>query len=102
MQETIDSLINTLSEIKNKQKMFSAQEALIKALLIESLNEQGLDGHSTKNGTVRLQRRNEKSYSFEIKAMEEELKEAKKLADDMGDYTINATKESIIFTFPKQ
>lgn len=102
MQETIESLINTLSEIKDKQKMLSAQEALTKALLIESLNEEGLDGHSTENGTVRLQRRNEKSYSPEIKAMEEELKEAKKLADDMGDYAIASTKESIIFTFPKQ
>ena len=102
MQETIENLINTLSEIKDKQKMLFAQEALTKALLIESLNEQGLDCHSTENGTVRLQRRNEKSYSSEIKAMEEELREAKKLADDMGDYTIASTKESIIFTFPKQ
>ena len=102
MNETIESLIDSLSEIKEKQKLLSSQEALIKALLIEKLNEEGLESESTENGTVRLQRRNEKSYSLEIKAMEEELKEAKKLADDMGDYTINATKESIIFTFPKQ
>jgi hypothetical protein len=51
---------------------------------------------------VRIQRRADKGYSASIKRMEIELKEAKKLADDMGDYQTLGFKESIVYMPPKE
>jgi hypothetical protein len=51
---------------------------------------------------VRIQRRYEKDYGPEIRTMEGELKEAKKLKDDLGDFTIMSFKDSLVYTPPKE
>ena len=99
---TMESLIKELQQIKEQQKELSSRESLVKALLKESMEQEGIDKQETDYGTVYVQRRSQKEYSPAIVAMETELKEAKKLADDLGDYTIVSTKESLVFNLPKE
>ena len=99
---TIENLIQELQQTKEQQKELADRESLIKALLKESMEQEGIDKQETDYGTVYFQRRSQKEYSPQIVAMETQLKEAKKLADDLGDYTIVSTKESLVFNLPKE
>jgi hypothetical protein len=69
---------------------------------MDAMKEEGLEKEESAYGTVRIQRRADKGYSASIKRMEIELKEAKKLADDMGDYQTLGFKESIVYMPPKE
>ena len=100
-QETIEELIKELEAIKSQQKILSEQESSIKEQLLELMLENGIDNSKSDYGSVRIQRRQEKDYGPEIRSLEIDLKERKKLADDMGDYTVLGTKESIVFSPPK-
>ena len=62
------------------------------------MEEEGLEKETGPYGTIRIQRRSEKDYGEEVKAMEKELKAAKKLKDDLGDFTIVKTTSSLVFT----
>jgi hypothetical protein len=91
-------LLTQLAAIRAKAKALADEEAAIKEQLIPILEEQGdqpikEDGIGSAFFTVRSTKR----YSEEIQAMERELKDAMKLADDMGDYTIVSSKKSITF-----
>jgi hypothetical protein len=94
-------LIEELQDIKADQKALAEKEALCKEDLMALLKENGTDKEETLYGTVRIQRRAEKDYGGEIRGMEIALKEAKKLADDMGDYQTLGFKESLVYTAPK-
>jgi hypothetical protein len=83
------------------QKALAEKEARCKEELMAVLKENGLDKEESPYGTVRIQRRAEKDYGGEIRSMEIALKEAKKLADDMGDYQTLGFKESLVYTLPK-
>jgi hypothetical protein len=98
----MESFIKELQQIKEQQKELADRESLVKALLKESMEQEGIDKQETDYGTVYAQRRSQKEYSSAIMAMETQLKEAKKLADDLGDYTIVSTKESLVFNLPKE
>ena len=96
------SFIKELQQIKEQQKELADRESLVKAWLKKAMEEEGIDKQESDYGTVYVQRRSQKEYSPAIMAMETELKEAKKLADDLGDYTIVSTKESLVFNLPKE
>jgi hypothetical protein len=98
----IEDLLKELEEIKAKQKALAEKEALCKADIMEAMQEDGLEKEESPYGTVRIQRRYEKDYGPEIRTMEQELKEAKKLKDDLGDFTIMSFKDSLVYTPPKE
>jgi hypothetical protein len=100
--EDITVLIEILERIKEGQKALAAEEVVCKEKLMEMMKEEGLDKEESAYGTVRIQRRADKGYSASIKRMEIELKEAKKLADDMGDYQTLGFKESLVYMPPKE
>lgn len=99
--EDLQDLLKELETIKANQKALAEKEALCKEELFETMKENGLDKEEGPYGTVRIQRRVEKDYGGEIRGMEIKLKEAKKLADDMGDYEVLGFKESLVYTPPK-
>jgi len=98
----MEGFIKELQQIKEQQKELADRESLVKAWLKKAMEEEGIDKQETDYGTVYVQRRSQKEYSPAIMAMETQLKEAKKLADDLGDYTIVSTKESLVFNLPKE
>jgi hypothetical protein len=98
----IEDLLKELEGIKAKQKALAEREALCKADIMEAMQEDGLEKEESPYGTVRIQRRYEKDYGPEIRTMEEELKTAKKIKDDLGDYQIMGFKDSIVYTPPKE
>jgi hypothetical protein len=98
----IEDLLQELEEIKARQKALAEKEALCKADLMEAMQEDGLEKEESPYGTVRIQRRYEKDYGPEVRTMEEELKGAKKLKDDLGDYQIMGFKDSLVYTPPKE
>jgi hypothetical protein len=97
----IEQLLKELETIKANQKALAEKEALCKADLLAAMQEDGLEKEESPYGTVRIQRRYEKYYGSEVRAMEEELKSAKKLKDDLGDYEILGFKDSLVYTPPK-
>jgi hypothetical protein len=94
----IEDLLKELETIKANQKALAEKEALCKAEIMEAMQEDGLEKEESPHGTVRIQRRYEKDYGPEIRTMEQELKEAKKLKDDLGDYQLLGFKESLVYT----
>lgn len=86
-QETIEELIKELEAIKAQQKILSEQESSIKEQLLELMLDNGIDIRSLE---IDLKER---------KKLADDMR--KKLADDMGDYTVLGTKESIVFSPPK-
>lgn len=100
-EDDLQQLLKELESLKASQKALTEKEALCKEELLELMNALGIDKEESPYGTVRIQRRAEKDYGKDIQQMERTLKEAKKLADDMGDYETLGYKESIVFTFPK-
>jgi chromosome segregation ATPase len=94
----IEDLLAELETIKANQKALAEKEALCKAEIMEAMQEDGLEKEESPHGTVRIQRRYEKDYGPEIRTMEQELKEAKKLKDDLGDYQLLGFKESLVYT----
>ena len=99
--EDLSDLIKALEDIKARQKSLAEAETEIKEQLMEVMLTNGLDKEETDYGSIRIQRRIEKDYGPKLRSMEIELKEAKKLADDMGDYKVMSVKESLVFTPPK-
>jgi len=99
--EGFQDLLKELEGIKANQKALAEKETLCKEELMAVLKEHGLDKQDSPYGNVRIQRRAEKDYGAEIRSMEIALKEAKKLADDMGDYQTLGFKESLVYTAPK-
>jgi hypothetical protein len=100
--ENIIALVQILERIKESQKALAAEETVCKEKLMEMMKEEGLEKEESAYGTVRIQRRADKGYSASIKRMEIELKEAKKLADDLGDYQTLGFKESLVYMPPKE
>jgi hypothetical protein len=99
--EEINSLIKELAGIKAKQKALALEETFNKEILIKALKEQGIEKEDTDHGSVRIQRRSEKDYGEEVRQQEASVKELKKLKDDIGDFTVISTKESLVYTLPK-
>ena len=99
--DELNDLLKELEGIKAKQKALNERESSIKEEIMELLKEGGHDKAESLYGTVRLQRRYEKDYGDEIRTMEIKLKEAKKLADDMGDFQLMGFTESIVYVPPK-
>jgi hypothetical protein len=100
--QNLDELIRLLSIVKSSQKELAAEEVLLKEQIIAIMKDSGFDKEDTGHGSVRIQQRNEKKYSLFINTLEQRLKEDKKLADDLGDYTIVSSKKSLVFVLPKE
>lgn len=96
--EDLSDLIKALEDVKTRQKSLTEAEAEIKEQLMKVMLANGIDKQETDYGSIRIQRRIEKDYGPKLRSMEIELKEAKKLADDMGDYKVMSVKESLVFT----
>jgi hypothetical protein len=97
----IESLMERLQEIKEEQKSLSEQEANVKSLISDWLEEEGFEKYESEHCTVRLQARNKKDYGPELRAKEAELKELKKLKDDLGDYQVVSVETSLVYAAPK-
>jgi hypothetical protein len=97
----IESLMERLQEIKGEQKSLNEQEAIIKEHICALLDKEGLEKYESEHCTVRLQARNKKDYGPTFRAKETELKELKKLQDDLGDYEIVSTETSLVYAAPK-
>jgi len=98
---SMETLIEQLADVKKSLKELQEQETELKEELLQALKEAGIDASDSDYGSVRIQRRQEKDYGPEIRELELQYKEAKKIADDLGDFSILATKESIVFNPPK-
>jgi len=97
----LSDLLKELQDIKERQKALLRREAACKEDIMEILKENETDREENSYGFVRVQKRYEKDYGPEIRDMEIKLKEAKKLADDMGDYSVMSYKETLVYTAPK-
>jgi hypothetical protein len=95
--DQFSELSEALGEIKRQQKALADREKLLREELLELMLEQGIDNGSCKSGSVHIQRRQEKDYGDYIRSLEVAYKEAKKLADDLGDYTVMQTKATLVF-----
>ena len=100
--ENIIALVQILERIKTQQKTLATEETACKEALMDAMKEERLEKEESAYGTVRIQRRVDKGYSAFIKRMEMQLKEARKLADDMGDYQTLGFKESLVYMPPKE
>lgn len=96
------SLLKELESIKADQRAMAAKEQECREDIFSLMQDLGLEQEKTDYGTIRLQRRAEKDYGEAIKMLERQLKEAKKLAEDMGDYQIKGYKESLVYTPPAE
>lgn len=101
MNEELIALLKELEDIKARQKALSEKEAQCREDIFSLMQEQGLEKEETDYGSVRLQRRYDKDYGEAIKMLERQLKEAKKLAEDMGDYEIAGHKDTLVYIPPK-
>jgi predicted ATPase len=99
--EEIYALMQKLATVVAKKKELEAAEKELKETLLETMRNQGLESVSLAEGKVHLQTRAEKDYGDEIRELEIELKQRKKLADDLGDFTVLSQKQSIVFNLPK-
>ncbi len=99
--DELNDLLKELESIKASQKALAEKEVQCKEDLLELMKENGIEKEETDYGSIRIQRRYEKDYGAPIRTMEVELKEAKKMADDMGNYEILGFKESLVYTPPK-
>jgi hypothetical protein len=99
--DPIENIIEILADTKKSLKELQQQETELKEQLLQLMTESGIDARDCDYGSVRIQRRQEKDYGPEIRNLELQYKEAKKIADDLGDFSILATKESIVFSPPK-
>lgn len=97
----LNVLVKQLAEIKAKQKELADKESSLKEQIMELMEQADSNSETTDYGTVRVQRRQEKDYGDAIRKAEIDLKERKKLADDLGDYTVIGSKLSIVFNPPK-
>ena len=101
MNEELIALLKELEDIKARQKALSEKEAQCREDIFSLMQEQGVEKEETDYGSVRLQRRYDKDYGQAIKMLERQLKEAKKLAEEMGDYAIVGHKDTLVYIPPK-
>ena len=97
----LNVLVKQLAEIKAKQKELTEKESSLKEQIMELMEQADSNSETTDYGTVRIQRRQEKDYGDAIREAEIDLKERKKLADDLGDYMVIGSKPSVVFNPPK-
>jgi len=102
IMDGLSELTEKLESIKLQQKVLNEAEALCREEIQQFMQENGIEKESTTHGSVRLQQRANKQYNDIIVRMEQELKETKKLADDLGDYKILSYKESLVYSLPKE
>ena len=100
--DNLNELTEKLESIKLQQKVLNEKEVLYREEIQQFMQENGIGKEATTHGSVRLQQRANKQYNDDIQRMEQELKEAKKLADDLGDYKILSYKESLVYSLPKE
>lgn len=101
-QDDFYSLLQELENIKLKQSGLNAREEACKAELMEIMKDHGIEKESSDaHGSIRIQRKVEKDYGPQLRDLEIAYKEAKKLADDMGDFEIMNVKETLVYTPPK-
>lgn len=105
--ELLESTAEALATIKQQQKALAEEETALKDTLQTLLanpalkpwrKEPDIPSITVSAGNVRIQSRVAKRYNDDIIAMETALKEAKQLANDMGDYDIIGSTDSVVFT----
>jgi len=102
IMDGLNELTKKLESIKLQQKVLNEAEALCREKIQQFMQDNGIEKEATTHGSVRLQQRANKQYNNDIQRMEQELKETKKLADDLGDYKILSYKESLVYSLPKE
>lgn len=105
--ELLESTAEALATIKQQQKALAEEETALKDTLQTLLanpalkpwrKEPDIPSITVSAGNVRIQSRVAKRYNDDIIAMETALKEAKQLANDMGDYHVIGSTDSVVFT----
>lgn len=99
-KEKLIILLKSLEKIKADQRLLAEKEEQCREAIYALMQELALEKEESPYGTIRLQRRAQKDYGEAIKMLERQLKEAKKLAEDMGDYEITGYKESLVYVPP--
>ena len=97
----IESLMQRLQEIKEKQKSLNEQEGIVKESIRALLEKDDLDKYEGEHCTVRLQARTKKKYNAAYQQQEADLKAAKELLDSLGDYEVVSTETSLVYAAPK-
>lgn len=100
--EELITLLKDMEVIKAQQRTLSEKEQQCREKIYALMQDLGIEQEKSNYGNIRLQRRAEKDYGEAIKMMELQLKEAKKLADDMGNYVVKGYKESLVYTPPAE
>lgn len=101
MAPTIEALMYGLQEIKVSQKRLEKEEAETKKAIVVWLKENHFDQYESEHCTVRLQARNKKKYNAAYEQQEADLKAAKELLDDLGDYETVPLETSLVYALPK-
>lgn len=96
--DDFNALMEVLKGIKLQQKALAEDESSCREALQKIMKINDSDKETTIHGSVRLQQRANKQYNNDIQEMELAFKEAKKLADDLGDYEVLDYKESFVYT----
>lgn len=105
--ELLESTAEALATIKQQQKALAEKETALKDTLQTLLanpalkpwrKEPDIPSITVSAGNVRIQSRVAKKYNDDIIAMETALKEAKQLANDLGDYDVIGSTDSVVFT----
>lgn len=96
----LSELLCELEQIKAQQKHLDEQEASYRCQVVAFMENNGIDKESTDYGSVRLQSKQKKIYPQRIRELENQFKEAKKLADAMGDYESQIQESTLVYTPP--
>jgi len=96
----LSELLRDLEKIKAQQKYLDEQEASCRCQVVAFMENNGIDKESTDYGSVHLQSKQKKIYPQHIRELENQFKEAKKLADAMGDYESQIQGNTLVYTPP--
>lgn len=99
-QEALVEMLQSMDKIKAKQLELTKQEQELRAKLVHFMHKHHIEKEDTSYGTIRLQQRNVKNYGEAVSILEKQLKEAKELAEALGDYEVVSKKEVLVYTPP--
>ena len=100
--EELNNLLKELEDIKIRQKSLARLEENCRADIFALMQENAIQKEKTNYGTISIHRKYKKLYGASIETMEKELKEAKKLADDLGDYETMDGKDVLVYVPPAE
>lgn len=99
-QKALITMLEKMETIKAKQAALAKEEQELRDQVMQFMKEYGIEKEDTSHGTIRLQQRSVKSYGEAVSILEKQLKEAKELAEIMGDYEVTSKKQVLVYSPP--